>query len=173
MKINKSLGLLTIVIVVSFSLYTGSIFLGYAHEKQTVSAIIGDTVLGSFRARFGESLNKHIVVTFHITVGQMRYFVWEEDPWSSYIAAIENDAETDYPGYATGILSAADPDGNNVTLVTSKARTYTIWLESASITFTIEVKILNEMIAPGLALSGVFSIVMIIFWLIKKEQFNI
>jgi hypothetical protein len=35
---------------------------------------------------------------------------------------------------------------------------------------TLEITIINEMIAPGLAISGVISIALITLWLIKREQ---
>lgn len=157
---------LAIVIIVSAGFFTGSIVLGTVHEKTTVSANFGDTIIGEINSWIGGDMVCLATIEIHISVGKLRYFIFEEGLWSTY-------AETeDGFGSGTGYLDASNTNNNNVTLVFEKVGSYLIWLDSSQITVTIDIIILSEIIAPGLALSGVVSISLIVLWLIKREQKN-
>ncbi|MHA1198802.1 MAG: hypothetical protein ACTSQF_05545 [Candidatus Heimdallarchaeaceae archaeon] len=162
MKINKMYVYLFLTIIVTAGFYSGSIVLGTVHEKHIINATIGDTVQGTIKSRFGEGMNNQIIIRFFMNAGSIRYFIFTEDLWS-------NLAETK-DGYAIDTLSAADPKNNNVTLIFNEAGSYVMWIESSSISVTMEVSIINEMIAPGLAISGLVSIALITLWLIRREQ---
>ena len=161
-KVNKLTAYFVIVIVVSTGFYLGSIFLGSVHEKYQINATFGDTIEGTIKARFGREFNDQIVVKFFITVGSIQYFVFRDGLWSLI-------AETE-EGLASGGLTAANPSSNNVTLVLKEAGAYAIWLESPYIEMTMEVSILNEMLPLGLAISGLVTITLVTFWLIKREK---
>ena len=161
-KVNKITIYLVIVLIVSAGFYTGSVFLGSAHDKQSISATFGDTVQGTIKARFGTEFNNQITIKLFITVGSIGYFIFSSGLWS--IPATTKD------GYATGGLTAADPNNNNITLVLEEAGSYAIWIESPYIEMTIEITVINEMLALSLAISGLVSISLITSWLIMRTR---
>ncbi len=161
-RVNKLTAYLVIVIVISAGFYLGSIFLGSVNKKYQINATFGDTIEGTIKARFGREFNDQIVIKFFITVGSIQYFVFRDGLWSLIAETKE--------GFASGGLTAANSNSNNVTLVLQEAGAYVIWLDSPYIEMTIEISILNEMLALGLAISGLVTITLVTFWLIKREQ---
>ena len=160
MNINKFNVYLVIIIVVSAGFYTGSILTGYVHKKFDIDAVHNDTIVGEFTTWAGKGMNSEVIFTIFVSTGTLYFLVFEDGLWSK--AAISTIGEVYVWLYAV--------EKNNITLTYENVNSYIITIQSFYCNFTIEITILREILGPGLAISGVISIILITIWLIKRKQ---